>query len=113
MSKNKNTMYVCQCCAYRFCNPDFIKQKTGVTWDDNGQEETETVLCCPVCGMSELINVGVCDICGENMDVDGGDICDNCREDVRRKFREFMKTLSPLETSCLDELLDGTSVVEV
>lgn len=113
MRYSSNKVYVCRCCAHRFTQPMTELVPTGVYFPDTGEEERETVLKCPVCGMGEPELIGVCDECGDEMEADGSELCRKCKEKVRRSFREYLLTLTALEVACLDDLLDGVSVTEV
>lgn len=103
-------MYQCMDCGSKFEHPEIHRSDSGVR-ADGGFSEIIYMAKCPHCGSGDMKQFDLCPQCGDDRGMNI--LCQKCCEELCDKFRHFVAGLTPPEREQLDDLLDGTSIMEV
>jgi len=98
-------MYICLDCGHVFEEPHKIV--------DNSSEygRTEERLC-PNCEGSFMLTADRCPDC-DRWKPKLDNLCERCRDELRKKFRAFREMLTAAQEDVLDEMLDGESIKDI
>lgn len=100
--------YYCRSCRTYFTDPRVLHFPSH-----NPYEPSEELECCPFCGDdSDFSLMDECPCCDGAKPVEDK-LCTNCNTRLIAKFRKFRDFLHKAEEEALDEMLDGTSIMDI
>jgi ribosomal protein L37E len=99
------TRHLCDFCGTYFDEPVVIEHTEHLGEFQRRYTEEQ----CPICGSDSFSDADDCPQCGKPKPADVI-LCQDCRQNLRRRIVDFFDTLTAEEESQFDDWMDGESI---